>query len=939
MLTDFDWGDFIGIMFFLIGICYLFIVIATYMFDTRTKTQRDYMLTGIFLLISSFCYGLMNIVDYEAFARIFWAIAFLAYSMFCPVWLMFLTNLVKFKSNHMRYAYRGGFVLSIVLGTLSIASGDIQITNTTYGTQISLHSSTIFTVFFAYIVIISAILVVAHTIWLRQSIITRYRKLVFSIIMITLLTVPAVFVYDFIIPIFTETKITPLGAAALLPVSLFVFYSMHKYKLFGITVSNVSGYTFTSVTIPIYVLDNNNDICIENEAAVKSLGLSAIGKNITDFVALKDKTLGASLFSESFANKTVLVETASGARICDMALTVESDKFNDAICKIVVLKDITEINEALNQINDQNNMLTKLNDMAILFLSQTDSSFEDKMTAGIDLVAGEVVFDRFSVWRIYKKFDEVYTSQIYYWDREAGGTAPPRPEFSELPIASVASDWEDILSGAVVVNGPIESIGDPLISHKMYHYGVSSAFISPISIGEDRWGFALFEDGKNEKVFDSRAVETMRSAAYLSANVVMRREMERKLEFALLEATEASKAKSEFLAKMSHEIRTPMNAIIGMSELVLREKTSDEVHENASMIKQAGVSLLSIINDILDFSKIETGKLEIQPIEYSLSSLINDVRNIIQVRVADTEVDFIVNLEGDIPDALIGDVVRIRQSLINILENAVRHTESGQISLTIKGEPAQNAGDNADDNGEGTIILTMVMEDTGRGIKQDDLADIFAEYYQVNTGGAVSTGGVGLGLAITWGFINAMKGEISVDSEFGKGTIFTIKLPQKVGSFDKMASADYKSEVVSDNVVSFTAPEAKILIVDDTPTNLRVVNGLLMPYEMHVELRTSGADAVEAIRNNRYDLTFMDHFMPEMDGVETTERIRAMGDEDPYYAELPIIALTANAVTGMREMFLQSGFNDFLSKPIDTVQLNSVLAKWIPKGKQRAWDG
>jgi len=925
MITDLNWSLIIAVMFFLVSACYLFLVVATYMFDTRTKTQRDYLLTGLILMTSSFFYGVMIVSGSDTFVRIYWTIGFLAFCMFCPVWLMFLSNLVKFKSNIMKFLYRNGMILSFVLGLLCITSSDIRFINTAFGNQFSFYNSTVFIVLLAYTTIMSGILIAVHFIWLRQSIITRYRKLVLSIIIFTVATTPVVYVTDFFIPIFTETTVIPLGSAALMPVSLFVFYSMRKYKLFGITVSNVSEYTFTSVTIPIYVLDNNNNICLENVAAVECLGASAIGKNIADFVILKDNVSDVSLFTRSFVNKTVFVDTTSGTRIFDMALTVENDKFNDAICKIAVLKDITEINEALNQINDQNIKLSKLNDMAILFLSQTDASFEDKMTAGIDLLAEEVVFNRLSVWRNFTRAGELYTSQIYCWNRDAGGTVPPRPEFVEVLLSKISSDWEGILSGEVVVNGPIRSISDPVTSNILYRYGASSAFISPISLGDDRWGFALFEDDHTEKVFDVRAVETMRSAAYLSANVVMRREMERKLEFAFHEATEANKAKSEFLAKMSHEIRTPMNAIIGMSELVLREKTSDSVRENASIIKQAGANLLSIINDILDFSKIETGKLQIQPVSYSLSSLINDVKNIIQIRVADLNVEFIVNIDNDIPDALIGDVVRIRQALINILGNAVKHTISGHISLSVKGEFVDD-GDNID--------LTMIMEDTGSGIRQEDLADIFAEYYQVTTDSTDGADGVGLGLAITWGIVTAMKGEISVDSEYGKGTVFTIRLPQKVGDPDKMASVDHKSEIVSENVVSFTAPGAKVLVADDISTNLRVVYGLLTPYEMHVDLRISGAEAIEAIKANRYDLVFMDHLMPGMDGVETTERIRALGDDDPYFTDLPIVALTANAVTGMREMFLQSGFNDFMSKPIDTVVLNSVLKKWIPADKQ-----
>jgi signal transduction histidine kinase/CheY-like chemotaxis protein/HPt (histidine-containing phosphotransfer) domain-containing protein len=497
----------------------------------------------------------------------------------------------------------------------------------------------------------------------------------------------------------------------------------------------------------------------------------------------------------------------------------------------------------------------------------------------------------------------------------------------------------------------------------------------------------------------------------------------------------ASNAKSEFLAKMSHEIRTPMNAIIGMAELALRENMNDSVHEHVVTIKQASTNLLSIINDILDFSKIESGKLEIIPSNYQFSSLVHDVISIIKMKVVDSNLQFVTNIDCKIPNSLFGDETRVRQVLLNILSNAVKYTKRGFVSLSVSGETAED-----------TIILTIDVTDSGKGIKPEDLKKLFGEFVQVDMASNKGIEGTGLGLAITKNLIKMMGGDISVQSEYKKGSIFTITLPQKIQSQEplavvekpeeksvlvyehneiyadsivctvdnlgvrceraesedvlraKLKSKEYtylfisfsqleqaksiiqelssKTQIivltefgnavtdrslsvlpmpvhsisvanilngvadnfsynVNENITArFIAPKARVLIVDDINTNLKVAEGLMLPYKMHIDLRLSGAEAIEAVKANDYDLVFMDHMMPEMDGIEATKLIRGMDKENPHYAELPIIALTANAISGTREMFLSNGFNDFLSKPIDMVKLNVILAKWLPKEKQ-----
>jgi signal transduction histidine kinase/FixJ family two-component response regulator/HPt (histidine-containing phosphotransfer) domain-containing protein len=416
----------------------------------------------------------------------------------------------------------------------------------------------------------------------------------------------------------------------------------------------------------------------------------------------------------------------------------------------------------------------------------------------------------------------------------------------------------------------------------------------------------------------------------------MRAEMEQelsvanaKLKDALEQATAASRAKSDFLAKMSHEIRTPMNAITGMAELALRETMPPAVREHVLTIKRASSDLLSIINDILDFSKIESGKLEIIPAEYRLASLINDVVSIIKAKGIAPELSFEVNVDGKIPNALFGDALRIKQALLNVLSNAVKYTKEGFISLTVDGEIK-------DDD---TALLTIKVADSGKGIKLEDMKKLFIDFTRLDHNRNKGIEGTGLGLTITKDLVTAMGGEIGVKSVYGKGSTFTIKLPQKICSRAPIsaAAADSPAEGLKDDIaITFNAPAARILVVDDISTNLKVAAGLLSPYKMQVDLASSGAEAVEMIKSYQYDMIFMDHMMPEMDGIEAVKIIRGLGGEGERFTTVPIVALTANAISGVMDMFLQNGFNDFLSKPIDTAELDAVMKKWIPEEKQTA---
>lgn len=386
-------------------------------------------------------------------------------------------------------------------------------------------------------------------------------------------------------------------------------------------------------------------------------------------------------------------------------------------------------------------------------------------------------------------------------------------------------------------------------------------------------------------------------------------------------AEEANRAKSLFLAKMSHEIRTPINAVLNMNEMILRESTEEEIKKYGLDVKSAAKNLLSIINDILDLSKIESGNMEIIPVEYELSSLLNDVVHMIYARAKEKDLEFKISVSPKLPAALFGDDVRIRQILVNLLTNAVKYTPDGTVSLTVDG------GIQGDD-----AILHFAVRDTGIGIKEEDLPKLCEMFQRIEESRNRNIEGTGLGMTITVQLLNMMGSRLQVDSTYGEGSTFSFELVQKIVRQDAIGDFQERINELGQEYsyrTSFVAPEAKLLVVDDCDMNRKVFRSLLKQTQVQITDVSSGMACLEKVRENHYDMIFLDHMMPEMDGMDTLRQLKIM--EDNLCKNTPIIMLTANAITGAKEEYLKKGFDDFLSKPVIPEKLERMIQKYLPK--------
>ncbi len=394
-----------------------------------------------------------------------------------------------------------------------------------------------------------------------------------------------------------------------------------------------------------------------------------------------------------------------------------------------------------------------------------------------------------------------------------------------------------------------------------------------------------------------------------------------------MQAEQANEAKSEFLANMSHEIRTPMNAIVGLSDIIMEESKGRKVYSYACDIKSASRNLLALINDILDLSKVESGKMELVNADYHIKNVTDEVINMMDGAASKRGILLKSEYDMSIPCKYYGDEGRIRQILINLLNNGLKFTKEGYVKLSVGGSPGEDAD---------TEILHIEVRDTGCGIKEEDIEKIFENFSQVDAKRNRSVEGTGLGLSITRHLVELMKGIIRVESVYGEGTVFILDIPQRIVDRRSLTEVPKEAARKEDEIQTFTADECRVLVVDDNLVNRKVARGFLRPYGFTIDEADSGPKSIECVKQTKYDIIFMDHMMPEMDGIEAVQLIRSECGENG--TQPVIIALTANAMEGVREMFLENGFQDFITKPLDKKALNEALLKWIPEQRRRKPD-
>ena len=594
------------------------------------------------------------------------------------------------------------------------------------------------------------------------------------------------------------------------------------------------------------------------------------------------------------------------------------------ITAIIFEKPFKKVSGMVTKLEQQDTMLYAMNDMATILLGSESEQFDANFVTSMGIMTQCIEADNVRVFRNFTENGKFCCSRIYQWSKE-NNPAPGSTIIYEKDLPETFG----VLSSGKCISGFSSNFPEKE-RFLLDSNNILSILLIPVFIHDVFWGMVSFDNTKTRRIFSPDEENIMRSAALLMVNALLRNETEKALIQAHEEAVASAQAKTHFLANMSHEMRTPLNAIIGLSDLTLgAHRLQGEDALNLEKIYGSGMTLLGIINDILDLSKIESGKFEIIPVEYDLPSLINDTVTVSGVYIGSKPIEFHLHVKDNLPSSLLGDDLRIKQIFNNILSNAFKYTKEGYVDWSLFSER------------DGNIVwLISIIRDSGIGIRPDDLKRLFSDYNQVDTKSNRKVKGTGLGLSIAKKLVEMMGGDITVESEYGKGSTFIVRLRQGFVS-DTCIGKDVAEKLMHFNyfehklnigakLVRAHIPYARVLVVDDVVTNLDVARGLMKPYGMQVDCVTNGATAVNLIREGkvRYSAVFMDHMMPDMDGIEATNIIRKeIGSE--YAKNVPIIALTANAIVGNEEMFLQKGFSAFLAKPIDILALDAAINRWV----------
>jgi len=600
------------------------------------------------------------------------------------------------------------------------------------------------------------------------------------------------------------------------------------------------------------------------------------------------------------------------------------------------IRDLREYKQMMKKIEQRDNLLNTVNHAAVVLLAtEGEDNLKSSIQEVMELMGRCVEVDRVQIWQNEISEGELCFVHKYEWLSELGKKKAPVPDGLKFPYDDMP-EWRNKFLRGQYINGPLSEMTQKDRDF-LGPFEIKSIVIIPLFLRDRYWGFFSLDDCHKERAFSEDEISILRSGGLLIANAFLRTDMMQnirnasiQLEAALKEAQNANTAKSKFLAVISHEIRTPMNVILGITESQLltevqtTETQAQKAKEAFENIFNSGNMLLQIINDILDLSKIEAGKFELYPVNYESLNLIDDLANMNLIKFGHTQINFNFSVSENFPLHLFGDELRIKQVLNNLLSNAFKYTNEGDITLSFGAEKTT----------ENTTTMIICVSDTGQGMTPEQVNKLFEEYTRFNMDANRTTVGTGLGMAITGNLVKLMKGMMCVDSTPGKGTSFIIHIPQKVtapGCTDSIMAGnirDFRSSGTArktkEKITREPMPYGKVLIVDDMKSNLDVATLLLTPYELQIETAGSGEEAIEKIKNgNEYDIVFMDHMMPNMDGIETTKKIRELQYKHP------VLALTANALAGQEEFFLKNGFDGYISKPISIRQLDDSLKKFV----------
>jgi len=902
----------IALLFFIASGIYLYLIVATKMIFTPSPIRRDYIITSVYLSVFCFSYGLMTIANDPLLVRIFWACGFYVACVYNTRWIRCFSQLFPFENKNTKTLSRIFALSTTVISALCIFLGDASFVLTRFGNQFSYHNSIFFTLALINFSALIATVIYLHVKWWRYAKLKRQRIQAGTFILLCALIGPIGFVTDFFIPIFTDRTIVPIAAFVFLSVSIPIWIIMKTNQALSLTEPNVSGHVFKSVTLPTLVLDLNNKIELENNAATEFLGRSVTGDNLSDIIITDGIKPDQSYFNSDHTHEKVTVSTHVGDKVCDLLFTLERDKYNDAISKIAIIRDISK-----SEYSD--NLLRALNTSTAFLLNSDLESFEDDLFQAMEVIGESINIERMSIWKNHTGDGRLHCTKVYEWTK--GTHKHQRTEHSvSITYGEDDPGWETDTPSGESINTVLNYMSE-VEQARFSSQGALSALLVPVFLQAKFWGFVSFNDSHSDRKFIDVEESIARSCSLMFAHAYHRNEIvqeirstSKQLEIALGQTKAANRAKSEFLASMSHEIRTPMNSIIGFSELALDIPVPNKVTEYLTNILKNSEWLLHIINDVLDISKIESGNMGLENVLFDMSEVFEVCKMVIMPKADEKGLKVIFYADPPAGKRFYGDSIRLKQVLLNILSNAVKFTDKGTIKvMAVVREMNENS-----------LKMYFEIKDSGIGMTERQMEKIFDAFMQAESGTTRKYGGTGLGLAITKKILEMMGGELIAESTPGEGSKFSFELSFATVDAENESQAIEKAK---NGDISKPTFSGEVLLCEDNTMNQQVACEHLARVGLKTTVAKNGQIGVDLVKRRteknekQFDLIFMDIHMPIMDGIEATEKILSMK------TGVPIVAMTANVMTDDTEMYNVSGMNDFIGKPFTSQELWKCLLR------------